>query len=82
MKITVSSEKIILKAGIYALLVYSLISIVSYFALYYRKIGNFTNLLNSGIDILLFIPLYVTIVVLYFSYIRVTNKNDQHGKTL
>ncbi|MEM3933735.1 MAG: hypothetical protein QW364_01345 [Thermoplasmatales archaeon] len=78
----VSSEKIILKAGIYALLVYSLISIVSYFALYYRKIGNFTNLLNSGIDVLLFIPLYVTIVVLYFSYISVTNKNDQHGKTL
>ncbi|MEO0251187.1 MAG: hypothetical protein ABIM44_02970 [candidate division WOR-3 bacterium] len=78
----VSSEKIILKAGIYALLVYSLISIVSYFALYFRKIGNFTGSLNSGIDILLFIPLYVTIVVLYFSYIRVTNKNDQHGKTL
>ncbi|MEM0160232.1 MAG: hypothetical protein QW258_04265 [Thermoplasmata archaeon] len=78
----INSEKILLKAGIYALLVYSLISIVSYFALYFRKIGNFTNLLNSGIDVLLFIPLYVIILVLYFSYIRVIDRNGQHGKTL
>lgn len=78
----IDSEKILLKAGIYALLIYSLISIVLYFTLYYGKIGNFTNLLNSGIDVLLFIPLYVIILVLCFSYIGRIDRNDQHGKTL
>jgi hypothetical protein len=59
-------EKIVMKVGIYAALAYSITVIVSYTLLILSKTGNYEFLLNSGIDVLLFIPTYVIIVSIAF----------------
>lgn len=67
------NEKIVMRAGIYSLFVFSIISLTVYATLYYGNVGNYISLVNSGIDTLFFIPIYSIIVVLFFSYKRGLN---------
>lgn len=72
------NEKIVMRAGIYAFLAYSIISIALYALLYFTHIGNYKTMLNTGIDVLLSIPIYVIIVSMVFSYNRVMKKMNSH----
>lgn len=65
------NEKVVMRAGIYPFLAYSIISIALYALLYFTHIGNYKTMLNTGIDVLLFIPIYAIIVSIVFSYKRV-----------
>ncbi len=64
-------DRIVLRYGIYGLLTYSIISFALYFLLYFAKIGDYIRILNTGIDILLFIPIYIIIISIVYSYKRV-----------
>lgn len=70
------NERIILRTGIYCLLAYGAVSFTSYILLYYFNAGNYKYLLNTGIDILMFIPIYTILVILAFSY----RKYKSNGK--
>ncbi len=71
------NEKIILRTGIYCFLAYGTVNLASYILLYYFKAGSYKYLLNTGIDILLFIPIYAILVILAFSY-RKSVSSDKH----
>ena len=70
------NEKIVMRAGIYAFLAYSVISIALYALIYFTHIGNYKTMLNTGLDVLLSIPIYVIIVSMVFSYKRIMKKRD------
>ena len=72
------NEKIVMRAGIYAFLAYSVISIALYALPYFTHIGNYTTMLNTGIDVLLSIPIYVIIVFMVFSYKRIMKKRNSY----
>ena len=72
------NEKIVMRAGIYAVLAYSVISIALYALIYFTHIGNYKTMLNTGIDVLLSIPIYVIIVSMVFSYNRVMKKMNSY----
>ena len=72
------NEKIVMRAGIYAFLAYSVISIALYALIYFTHIGNYKTMLNTGLDVLLSIPIYVIIVSMVFSYNRVMKKMNSH----
>lgn len=72
------NEKIVMRAGIYAFLAYSVISIALYALIYFTHIGNYKTMLNAGLDVLLSIPIYVIIVSMVFSYNRVMKKMNSY----
>ena len=72
------NEKIVMRAGIYAFLAYSVISIALYALIYFTHIGNYKTMLNTGLDVLLSIPIYVIIVSMVFSYNRVMKKMNSY----
>ena len=72
------NEKIVMRAGIYAFLAYSVISIALYALIYFTHIGNYKTMLNTGLDVLLSIPIYVIIVSMVFSYKRIMKKRDSY----
>lgn len=72
------NEKVVMRAGIYAFLAYSIILIVLYALLYFTHIGNYIIMLNTGIDVLFFIPIYAIIISLVFSYKRVMKNHGAY----
>ena len=76
-QIIMENENIILRTGIQCFLAYGTVNLASYILLYYFKAGSYKYLLNTGIDILLFIPIYAILVILAFSY-RKSVSSDKH----
>jgi len=71
------SEKYVIKIDSIILLTYSLISI--YFILKYENITMPDAIINSGIDVIFFIPIYVIIVAITFSF-KMINKSYKINK--
>lgn len=72
-RMAIKNEKIVMRAGIYTFLAYSILLIAFYALLYSTHIGNYIIMLNTGIDVLFFIPIYATIISIVFSYKRIVN---------
>ena len=72
------NEKVVMRVGIYAFLAYSIILIALYALLYFTHIGNYIIMLNTGIDVLFFIPIYAIIISLVFSYKRVMKNHGAY----
>lgn len=60
-------EKDVIKIGVLVLLAYSVISISVYVILSYKNIAISRAIMNSAVDVLLFIPIYILIVAIFFS---------------
>lgn len=75
-----SSEKSVMKIGALVLLAYSVISIPVYAILSYKNISMSRIIMNSGIDVLLFIPIYILIVTILFSVKRTGISHNINNK--